>query len=851
MQTEVTKKSTLDQPTGSTSYFDGSTWQRIGYLLLSALVSAITLGIAYPWMLCMLQRWKARHTVINGRRLKFTGRGHQLIGRYLLWVFLTLITLGIYGIWLGLGMKKWVVKHTVYADDDPGPDSYFSGGAGGYLGIHILCALLTMFTLGIGMAWANKMRMKWEAKHTHIGGSPLVFHGTGGQLFLKYLLLVVLTPFTLGIYALFFPVSLLKWQAKNTDAVYQTPEIQAKARAHEQKAVSDYAKFRLAANDQEIAAMKSGYTGQEDPQALAQMAEAGNPFAAYRMAVSLRGDSPVYEGLALALLRQAADAKLHFALLELAKQLPAGEKCSVLTEAAQHGNGEACWLLAVEYQQANDLAQAAYWFRLALEWERPEAVANVGAYDKLIRSIALQLSENHPPKRGGKALGIVLGIVAGVIVLAVAAGAAMWLLGYWPTARAMDTAAESTAVVYRTIPAEWVTGQTCTVDGITYVLGSEAFYDWSTDRLYVAFAVLDAPEHTAIDVESAQVYDGYGEAQGCIVEIAGWQDWITVYDGSAHEQPVATRYDQQSAEDTRPVLGHHELAGLEVVHGDSLDLEAWLSAMQTEEFLLGTWYWNGMNNDMLEELEFIFGADGTYSYTFRIYLLPDVYYEWYGVNPENYETLYGTEWGMDSEDVYSGTYVLDTDTLTVELSHENSMTLTDEGTLVWKNHSMELKKVETHADYYNEEVENYLASFGDAAVSTPAGSEVTAADIVGSWQQYRTETRTYWDVDGVSHTGEGIWQTSWSFREDGSYSYRSFFYAPASEAAYDLLYYDGKYWEGTADAWGEDGNYTVSDSVFAAEWAAYDEASGKITYHTLELVSDVLYIDGEAFIRTE
>ena len=202
---------------GEDSYFDGNTLQLIGYGLLSFLVCAVTLGIAFPWMLCMQQRWEAKHTVIHGRRLSFDGRGIQLLGRYLLWVLLTLITFGIYGIWLGLRVKQWTVKHTFYADSGQSAESYFSGGVGGFLGIHILAFLLTVFTLGIGAAWAKTMILRWEAGHTHIEGVPLEFNGTGGQLLVKYLLLVILTPLTLGIYTLFFPVSYMKWQVRHTD----------------------------------------------------------------------------------------------------------------------------------------------------------------------------------------------------------------------------------------------------------------------------------------------------------------------------------------------------------------------------------------------------------------------------------------------------------------------------------------------------------------------------------------------------------------------------------------------------------------------------------------------------------
>lgn len=59
-------------PVRQDSYFDGNTWQYIGYHLLSFLVCTLTLGIAYPWMLCMIRRWEVKHTVIHGRRLRFS-----------------------------------------------------------------------------------------------------------------------------------------------------------------------------------------------------------------------------------------------------------------------------------------------------------------------------------------------------------------------------------------------------------------------------------------------------------------------------------------------------------------------------------------------------------------------------------------------------------------------------------------------------------------------------------------------------------------------------------------------------------------------------------------------------------
>ena len=96
------------------SYFDGGLLQLIGWSLLGALLSLITLLIGVPWAVCMIERWKAKHTVIEGRRLAFDGKGAQLFGNYIKWLLLTIITIGIYALWLGIKMKKWVIKHTYF-----------------------------------------------------------------------------------------------------------------------------------------------------------------------------------------------------------------------------------------------------------------------------------------------------------------------------------------------------------------------------------------------------------------------------------------------------------------------------------------------------------------------------------------------------------------------------------------------------------------------------------------------------------------------------------------------------------------------------------------------------------------
>ena len=98
------------------SYFDGGLFQLIGWQILGALVTFLTLGICFPWAYCMVYRWEAKHTVINGKRLRFNGTALQLFGNWIKWFLLTIITLGIYGFWVNIKLKKWQVMHTEFAD---------------------------------------------------------------------------------------------------------------------------------------------------------------------------------------------------------------------------------------------------------------------------------------------------------------------------------------------------------------------------------------------------------------------------------------------------------------------------------------------------------------------------------------------------------------------------------------------------------------------------------------------------------------------------------------------------------------------------------------------------------------
>ena len=96
--------------------FDGGAATYVGTAILGFLITVVTLGICYPFALVLKERWKAKHTTLNGNRLVFTGSAWSLFGNWIKWFLLIIITIGIYSFWVQPRMQKWIVEHTEIDD---------------------------------------------------------------------------------------------------------------------------------------------------------------------------------------------------------------------------------------------------------------------------------------------------------------------------------------------------------------------------------------------------------------------------------------------------------------------------------------------------------------------------------------------------------------------------------------------------------------------------------------------------------------------------------------------------------------------------------------------------------------
>lgn len=92
--------------------FHGGAATYVGTALLGALITICTLGICYPFALVLRERWRAKHSTIDGFPLVFTGSATALFGNWIKWLLLSVITFGIYLLWVGPRIAEWKWEHT-------------------------------------------------------------------------------------------------------------------------------------------------------------------------------------------------------------------------------------------------------------------------------------------------------------------------------------------------------------------------------------------------------------------------------------------------------------------------------------------------------------------------------------------------------------------------------------------------------------------------------------------------------------------------------------------------------------------------------------------------------------------
>lgn len=223
LERDLAKAKRASQSSGAVgigkSGFTATVFELFSEKLLMMWVSLVTLGIAYPWLKCHYESFKASKTYIKGRRLVFVGKGGELAKKYFLWAFLSVITFGIFSIIVSDKMHKWVIEHTHY-DGNESAESSYDGKVGAMFGFKILGFLAGVFTFGLAKTFVICKREKYFATHTLINGAPIYFDGTGFGLLKKQALWGALTVATFGVFALWTDQQRRQWICSNLSNDY-------------------------------------------------------------------------------------------------------------------------------------------------------------------------------------------------------------------------------------------------------------------------------------------------------------------------------------------------------------------------------------------------------------------------------------------------------------------------------------------------------------------------------------------------------------------------------------------------------------------------------------------------------
>lgn len=185
----------------------------LGHCILWSLLTIITLGIGYPWVLCAQIRYILGKTKVDGRTLSFDGKGGQLIGKWIVWLLLCIITIGIYSFFLPKKVLQWVASHTSI-EGGTGKGSW-EGGAF-MLFVHLLAMdLITVFTLGLLFPVGLNLVITYVVEHMVIGGEKVSFGGSGLGLLGHWIVWWILSIITLGIYVFWAMTHMVDWVAEN------------------------------------------------------------------------------------------------------------------------------------------------------------------------------------------------------------------------------------------------------------------------------------------------------------------------------------------------------------------------------------------------------------------------------------------------------------------------------------------------------------------------------------------------------------------------------------------------------------------------------------------------------------
>lgn len=319
------------------------------------------------------------------------------------------------------------------------------------------------------------------------------------------------------------------------------------------------------------------------------------------------------------------------------------------------------------YKASGNLLEAAYWFKIAIEWGVGAAVDSADEYEKLLTSIALQLSEGGEVKKQGKA-GAIIAVAVAVAVLVfgflVAAVFGVRLVpGMGNEARPVTQGKSVSVTVVESRMASKLSGKTYEStdqndNKIKYVLGEKLVFDKDNRQLYFEFGVIDYEGRVYLADGMGWRTEAISSTKGILKVEYPYSSAPSVLEireavsGSLINRINNLKVESVSSSKLRAKIKsvfdvniYEDVSNTASVNS-VVDTVTGLSA---RERLIGTWeYCNyaGAGSDCLDVERWTFTSNGKLSISMNYYYpseTGDFYYD-------------GQHWQLGSGNAYSGTY---------------------------------------------------------------------------------------------------------------------------------------------------------------------------------------------------
>ncbi len=233
------------------SKFNGDHGQLVGLRIMNNILTALTLGIYYPWARAAYLNYIYGETDYLDTRFVFHGTGKEMfigfikaigivLGLYLLLLICifsqvaALIISGVLLFYLAIlilipvaihGSNKYRLSRTSWRGIHFG----YRGDLKEFVKLFLLEMFLTLITFGIYASWMQVKVTKYIRGNTRFGNVEFKFEGDGSELFMIKLKGIFLTIITLGIYAFWYYKELIAFEINNTKIIQNGKEIKIRS----------------------------------------------------------------------------------------------------------------------------------------------------------------------------------------------------------------------------------------------------------------------------------------------------------------------------------------------------------------------------------------------------------------------------------------------------------------------------------------------------------------------------------------------------------------------------------------------------------------------------------------------